>query len=325
LAMSMGTVLNLAEHQLMQLPWDPDKLQTLAGHVLPACCLAAAKLLQLARQQLAVPGPQARPAVRLAVAAQCLASVCAGRTVGVGALYSSAAEELGDSLWYLEPPVRLLLAEVQALRHAQPWQQQGHSTQQGNQPPGAAGAADHRDSTQRAQSPKPGAAPRGLGLSMQSGGPGSRRQAQASQGQGRATAAATAAAGTPVCVLPKPGACSSSSSLKQCAKDLLGIAVKIDHACCPRVLLVGCSNPPCNDLSGPSAEELVAGRKGVRCGGCRVARYCSPACQQADWPRHRHMCRRLAAGAGARPSAPPQQAVGQQQDGAMGRRRKRAR
>jgi hypothetical protein len=65
----------------------------------------------------------------------------------------------------------------------------------------------------------------------------------------------------------------------------------------------------CSNLSGPSAEGLVAGRKGVVCGGCRVARYCSPACQQEDWRRHRHVCRRLAAAAAAASGlgGPPQQ------------------
>jgi hypothetical protein len=78
---------------------------------------------------------------------------------------------------------------------------------------------------------------------------------------------------------------------------LLGTAARVQHACRPRVQLVGCSSPCCTNQSGPSAEGLVAGRKGVRCGGCRVARYCSPACQKEDWAQHRHVCRRLGAAA----------------------------
>jgi hypothetical protein len=70
---------------------------------------------------------------------------------------------------------------------------------------------------------------------------------------------------------------------------------EIKLACGTGLQLVGCSNRACTNLSGPSAEGLVAGRKGVRCGGCRVARYCSPACQQEDWAQHRRVCRRLAA------------------------------
>jgi hypothetical protein len=68
--------------------------------------------------------------------------------------------------------------------------------------------------------------------------------------------------------------------------------------CPPRLQLVGCNHQGCTNLSGPSAEGLVAGRKGVRCGACGVARYCSPACQKEDWPQHQRMCRRLAAAAG---------------------------
>jgi hypothetical protein len=80
----------------------------------------------------------------------------------------------------------------------------------------------------------------------------------------------------------------------ECVSELLEAAQQLQHACQPRVQLVGCSNLCCANLSGPSAEGLVAGRKGVRCGGCHVARYCCPACQQAHWPQHRHVCRRLA-------------------------------
>jgi hypothetical protein len=77
--------------------------------------------------------------------------------------------------------------------------------------------------------------------------------------------------------------------------ELTALADSIQHACRPRVQLVGCSHPRCPNLSGLSAEGLVTGRKGVRCGWCEVARYCSPACQKEDWPQHRHVCRRLAA------------------------------
>lgn len=46
----------------------------------------------------------------------------------------------------------------------------------------------------------------------------------------------------------------------------------------------------CANLRCPSLG--VAGSK--RCGGCRVARYCSTECSQADWRRgHRLVCRRL--------------------------------
>jgi hypothetical protein len=72
----------------------------------------------------------------------------------------------------------------------------------------------------------------------------------------------------------------------------------------PRLQLVGCSWLGCKRSSAsPSlgstvatytAESTVAGRKGVRCGGCGLVRYCCPEHQKEDWPRHRHVCRRLA-------------------------------
>jgi hypothetical protein len=77
--------------------------------------------------------------------------------------------------------------------------------------------------------------------------------------------------------------------------QLLGTAEDAQHVCGTGLQLVGCSHRGCTNLAGPSAEGLVAGRRGVRCGGCRVARYCCPACQQADWAQHRRVCRRLAA------------------------------
>jgi hypothetical protein len=92
---------------------------------------------------------------------------------------------------------------------------------------------------------------------------------------------------------------------------LIKLASSVLCACRPRVQLVGCSNRHCTRYAGPSAEGLVAGRKGVRCGGCRVARYCSPACQKADWPQHWGMCRRLAAAAAAAAPEPPPAAAAQ--------------
>jgi hypothetical protein len=89
--------------------------------------------------------------------------------------------------------------------------------------------------------------------------------------------------------------------------DVLLTAAQVQSACWFRMQLVGCSRTHCTNLSGPSAEGLVAGRKGVRCGGCWVARYCSPACRKQDWPQHWNDCRRLAAAAAA---ASVQQAAG---------------
>uniref|UniRef100_A0A383VIH9 MYND-type domain-containing protein n=1 Tax=Tetradesmus obliquus TaxID=3088 RepID=A0A383VIH9_TETOB len=53
---------------------------------------------------------------------------------------------------------------------------------------------------------------------------------------------------------------------------------------------VVCNKPCCENLAGVS--EVAAANK--RCVGCRC-RYCSAACQAADWRRHKHACRRMAA------------------------------
>uniref|UniRef100_A0A383VKX9 MYND-type domain-containing protein n=1 Tax=Tetradesmus obliquus TaxID=3088 RepID=A0A383VKX9_TETOB len=55
-------------------------------------------------------------------------------------------------------------------------------------------------------------------------------------------------------------------------------------------LPVVCNNPGCDSLAGVS--EAAAASKA--CAGCRC-RYCSAACQTADWRRHKRACRLLAA------------------------------
>jgi hypothetical protein len=55
-------------------------------------------------------------------------------------------------------------------------------------------------------------------------------------------------------------------------------------------LPVVCNNPVCENTEGVS--EAAAACKA--CAGCRC-RYCSVACQRADWIRHKGACRRMAA------------------------------
>jgi hypothetical protein len=55
-------------------------------------------------------------------------------------------------------------------------------------------------------------------------------------------------------------------------------------------LPVLCNNPSCGNMDGVS--EAAAASKA--CAGCRC-RYCSVACQKADWKRHKIACRRMAA------------------------------
>ena len=60
----------------------------------------------------------------------------------------------------------------------------------------------------------------------------------------------------------------------------------------------------CAHLACPNLE--ATGKRGKRCSGCNVARYCSRACSVADWQAgHRHACKLLAA---ARQAAEVQQA-----------------
>ncbi|WIA22508.1 hypothetical protein OEZ86_009505 [Tetradesmus obliquus] len=57
-----------------------------------------------------------------------------------------------------------------------------------------------------------------------------------------------------------------------------------------------CNNPGCSNSDGPSERALVADESCV-CAGCRTARYCSSACQQAHQAQHRPVCGALAAAA----------------------------
>jgi hypothetical protein len=270
------------------------------GWVLNPCSLIAADLIQLATHQMQQAQANHAAAVRLATAAQRLAGACITRTVRAVTLLLRA---LGED-------ISCTASESQLLQQLQQQQQQQASAP----PPAMAGPPFGRAYSSSDLEFYLVCGQRclrtllSLLLQLQYVMAGRVGAVNAAQEDLMAAAARYLSAGD------KEPARADVVRLQQAM-----------WSCQPRVQLVGCNHLHCTNLSGPSAEGLVAGRKGVRCGGCRVARYCSPACQQADWPRHRHMCRRLAAGAGARPSAPPQQAVGQQQDGAMGRRRKRAR
>jgi hypothetical protein len=65
-------------------------------------------------------------------------------------------------------------------------------------------------------------------------------------------------------------------------------------------LLLGCSNPGCSNLDGPSEASLVDSCCGVVCSRCGVVRYCRPECAQLAWSEHRKVCGRLAAALGRR-------------------------
>ena len=57
-----------------------------------------------------------------------------------------------------------------------------------------------------------------------------------------------------------------------------------------------CNNPACVNISGHTEVQLVSGRSCI-CAGCHTARYCGRVCQRQAWPRHKAVCKALAAGA----------------------------
>jgi hypothetical protein len=55
-----------------------------------------------------------------------------------------------------------------------------------------------------------------------------------------------------------------------------------------------CNNPACSECSGPNELQLVARQRNIYA-NCKVARYCSRACQKAHWKQHKPVCRALTA------------------------------
>jgi hypothetical protein len=89
------------------------------------------------------------------------------------------------------------------------------------------------------------------------------------------------------------GAAGASSSQQQ--PDISQLYADVLQLCRALVaaapLPLVCNNPGCDNLEGAS-EAAVASKM---CAGCRC-RYCSAACQAADWRRHRKGCKAMAAG-----------------------------
>jgi hypothetical protein len=261
---SLAVTLRGALPMGQELVRDPDQsgasLSTTAQYSVPVCCLVAAKLLHLAAQQLAVPGPPTLPALQLAAAALSLAGACAELVEAVCALVVQADEldTTAACILGMIGPMALLWEEVAGMQGAQPWLQQGVTWLSGD----AVGSSHKPEAHSRSCSAGEATV----------------------QGTGSTTG-------------------SSRDYSQTVTNPLVWMARRIKLVCRPRLQLVGCGNLRCTNLSGPSAEGLVAGRKGVVCGCCRVARYCSPACQQDDWTRHRHVCRRLAVKVAAHPGS----------------------
>jgi hypothetical protein len=69
-------------------------------------------------------------------------------------------------------------------------------------------------------------------------------------------------------------------------------------ALCSFAVSCTCNNPECLNMSGTSERRLVIGPS-CKCGGCRVARFCSRPCLRAHWRKHKPVCAALAATAAA--------------------------
>jgi hypothetical protein len=88
-----------------------------------------------------------------------------------------------------------------------------------------------------------------------------------------------------------PSTAAAAEHLSQQYAEAIGLCRALVAAAPLRVV---CNNPSCANTEGVS--EAAAASKA--CAGCRC-RYCSVACQRADWKRHKGACRRMAAAAQA--------------------------
>jgi hypothetical protein len=85
--------------------------------------------------------------------------------------------------------------------------------------------------------------------------------------------------------MPAPGA--TPEQIAQLYLDAVGLCRSLAEAA---PITVVCNNPDCESLAG--VREAAAACKA--CPGCKC-RYCSAGCYKADWKRHKHACKQLAA------------------------------
>jgi len=109
--------------------------------------------------------------------------------------------------------------------------------------------------------------------------------------------AVTEAASSPTCLEAGP--------LKAAVRALR----KLGRALCSFAVTPFCNNPSCSNVSGPTELSLVSGSR-CMCGDCRVAHYCSRACQKQHWKTHKHVCRALQASAACRAAEAARLAAG---------------
>jgi hypothetical protein len=84
-----------------------------------------------------------------------------------------------------------------------------------------------------------------------------------------------------------PASAAAAAQLVELYDDAVGLCRTLAAAA---PITVACNNPSCESLAGVS--KAAASCKA--CAGCSC-RYCSVACQKADWKRHKGACKRMAA------------------------------
>ena len=84
----------------------------------------------------------------------------------------------------------------------------------------------------------------------------------------------------------------SDASLAALVQQLQATGVMLSGIAVPHF----CNNTGCMNISAPTEMQLVSGRSCI-CAGCCIARYCGRVCQRQAWPRHKPVCKALAAAA----------------------------
>ena len=84
----------------------------------------------------------------------------------------------------------------------------------------------------------------------------------------------------------------SDASLTALVQQLQATGLMLSSVAVPHF----CNNAGCVNINGPTDVQLVSGRS-CMCAGCCTARYCGRGCQWQAWPKHKPVCKALAAAA----------------------------